>query len=67
MDQLSTLLCYEAIATMTPDFLVYVEDIRVWSHKHNPNLECEISKSEKKALKRDGWCIISYDVRINCC
>lgn len=63
IDHLSVMLCYEAIAAMTPDFLVFVEDIKVWCHPDDKSFEHDIPKPERKVLKREGWCIISYKMK----
>lgn len=55
-------MSYESIASITPDFLEYVEDVKVWCHADNPMFEHDIPKDERKVLKKNGWVIISTKV-----
>lgn len=53
---------YESIASITPDFLEYVEDVKVWYQADNLMFEHDIPKKERKELKKDGWVIITHEV-----
>lgn len=64
MLELPAIVCYEGVAAITMDFLEYVEDIKVWCGPEDHFLDYEIPHSEKKALKRDGWVVITRKVCI---
>lgn len=63
MLDLPILLCYEAVASITSDFLEFVEDInKIWQNHENQVYEQDIPKQERKVLKNDGWYIVSPKV-----